>query len=350
MLCLSVAMVALARIDSMKKNRLNPGPVAPVPALEVMPPRPRKLAELLALPASRIEQCDIALLNLLCAEALPGAETVDLDDYLLRLDGIAKRVESETRRHFYKFRDKPDEFNGSEGYFRMLLMAVVLQEDLRITYNPERITAVGQFEPNEVFFADARDVFLHGLIADDRRMGTCASLPVLYVAIGRRLGYPLKLVPTQNHLFVRWEDSRERFNVDATGRGMNMYDDDHYRQWPFPINPEEERDFGYLKSMTPAEELSAFLGLRGHCLLAAGKLQEGFTAHEQALRVCPTSRLQQVILAKVKEQLQPVASPLALLPPEVREPHWPTVQPRIAPGVNPNTPPVPNPLTQIQIR
>jgi hypothetical protein len=36
-------------------------------------------------------------------------------------------------------------------------------------------------------------------------------------------------------LFVRWEGSRERFNVDATGRGMNLRDDDHYRHWPLPI-------------------------------------------------------------------------------------------------------------------
>ena len=108
------------------------------------------------------------------------AEGLDVEDSLRRLDGIAKRVESETTRHYCKFRNHPEEFNGSEGYFRMLLMAVVLQEDLRISYNPERITEVGRFEPNDIFFADSRDIFIHGLIGDDRRMGTCASLPVLY--------------------------------------------------------------------------------------------------------------------------------------------------------------------------
>ena len=29
--------------------------------------------------------------------------------------------------------------------------------------------------------------------------GTCSSLPVLQVAVGRRLGYPLKLVTTKGH-------------------------------------------------------------------------------------------------------------------------------------------------------
>ena len=195
----------------------------------------------------------------------------------------------------------------------------------------------------------SRDVFIHGLIADDRRMGTCSSMPVLYVAIGRRLGYPLKLVPTQNHLFVRWEDNREQFNVDATGQGMNMYDDNHYRQWPMPITHEQEQEFGYLKSMTPTDELTAFLGLRGHCLFAMGKIKEGVEAHELALRLSPNSRLQQLITAKSRELLQPQVNPVAYLPPELRDPFWPRPrpvgnQPQGIPGVASPIPPDPNPI------
>jgi hypothetical protein len=44
---------------------------------------------------------------------------------------------------------------------------------------------------------------------------------VLYVAIGRRLGYPLKLVECKGHLFVRWEDAKERFNIEGTSRGLH---------------------------------------------------------------------------------------------------------------------------------
>ena len=188
-------------------------------------------------------------------------------------------------------------------------------------YNPDRITPVGVFESNEAFFADSRDVFIHGLIADRRRMGTCASLPVLYVAIGRRLGYPLKLVPAKNHLFVRWESTRERFNVDATGRGMNRHEDDHYRHWPLPITPEEEQEFGYLKSMTATDELTAFLALRAECLFAMGKTKEGLEAHETALCISPGSRHQQVILAKARERVA-AKSPVAWLPPEARDDYW----------------------------
>ena len=188
---------------------------------------------------------------------------------------MAECVRSETIRHSYRFKDHPSEYRNSEGYFRMLLFFTVLQQDFGIHYNPDRITPVGVFEPNNVFFTDSRDVFINGAIDPERRMGTCASLPVIYVAVGRRLGYPLKLVPTKNHLFIRWEDKHERFNIDGTSLGLNVYDDDKYRQWPFPVSEAEMRKFGYLKSMTPPEELCAFLALRGHCLLAAGQTGGG---------------------------------------------------------------------------
>jgi hypothetical protein len=74
---------------------------------------------------------------------------------------------------------------------------------------------------------DSRDDFLHGIIAG--RGGTCASLPVLYAAVGRRLGYPLKLVRTTQHLFLRWDDpGGERFNVEISNAGgIDTPPDDH---------------------------------------------------------------------------------------------------------------------------
>ena len=337
----ALACVAGGRLYSKTQQKNNWNEVAR--ANRDSEPKPSTLKELLALSPAEIERCDIARLNLLCAEGLRGAENLNVESVLSRLDGIAQHVELETRRHYYRFQNNRAEFNHSEGYFRMLLMAVTLQEDLEIRYNSERITPVGVFESNDAFFADSRDVFLHGLVAEDRRMGTCASLPALYVAIGRRLGYPLKLVPTQNHLFVRWEDSRERFNVDATGRGMNMHDDEHYRKWPMPMPREAEQEFGYLKSMNTSDELTAFLSLRGACLMAAGRTEEAIAAQEAALRFSPQSRLQQMILAKARQDASARAA-LSLLPP-TQQPYWPR-----PPGDASFVPgsPDPNPLNAIR--
>jgi regulator of sirC expression with transglutaminase-like and TPR domain len=275
---------------------------------------PRSLDDLLKLKPAGLDGVDVGLVNLLCAKGLSGSENLDVDAFVKRLDEMAEYVRSETARHIYKLREP--EFRNSEGFFRMLYLVTVLQQDLRIHYNPARITAVGVFEPNEAFFRDSRDVFIHGLIETNRLMGTCASLPVFYLAVGRRLDYPLKLVATKNHLLIRWEDRQERFNIDATGVGLSVFDDDHYREWPFPVSAQEEKECGYLKSMTPAEELRVFLSLRGHCLMVMGKLDEAIAAHEAALRFAPDNTEQQLILTAAREEVALRRARLEFLPPE----------------------------------
>jgi hypothetical protein len=240
----------------------------------------RQLNDLLNLSPADLDSCDIALMDLVCAQSLPGAENINISGCLMKLDEWAGHVQSETERNLHRFRDNPGEFDNSEGYFRMLIMSVVMYEDFGVRYNPERIILPQNIDLNDHFFTDSRDIFLHGLIGD-RRMGTCSSMPVLYIAIGRRLGYPLKLVTTKSHLFVRWESDTDRFNVEATGKGMNRYDDEHFKQWPFPVSDGEIRTEGYLKSLTASEELAVFLSLRGNCLKESGRLKEAANCFAQ---------------------------------------------------------------------
>ena len=257
---------------------------------------PQTLSELLGLPTSELGRCDTAMLNLLCAQGLPGAEQINISDYLATLDQWARHVRSETERNFHKFRDNPADFYYSEGYSRMLIIAVVMYEDFGIRYNPDRIAISGNLDPNDRFFADSRDIFLHGLVGN-RRMGTCSSMPVLYAAIGRRLGYPLKLATTKAHLFLRWEDDKERFDLEATGKGMNRYDDEHFKQWPFLVSDEEIRTEGYLKSLTATEELAVFLSLRGDCLKEAGRMTEAADCFAAALHLSPGWNAYRALLA-----------------------------------------------------
>ena len=138
----------------------------------------------------------------------------------------------ETDRHLYRFRQNPGEYNNSEAYFRMLMMATVLQQDFGMHYNPARIATPEAPEPTSAFYANSRDVFVHGC-TEAPRMGTCASLPVAYVAIGRRLKYPVHLVVTKGHCLGRWEDEKERLNFEGTTVGFVSNDETHYRKWPY---------------------------------------------------------------------------------------------------------------------
>jgi len=299
----ALLLVLIAAASSLSSGRQPPRAQSPGgSAVSVPRPEPRTLAELLVLEPAALERVDIARMNLLCAEGLPGAENLNIDASLATLGQWADHAKREIDRHLYRFQAKPVEYDRSEGYFRMLMMSVVVHEDFDVRYNPERISSPADVRVDDHFFADSRDVLLHGLV-NGRRMGTCSSMPVLYVALARRLGYPVKLVATKGHLFMRWESPSDRFDMEATGKGMNRYGDEYYRQWPFPVSDQEIQANGYLKSMTPTEELSVFLSIRGFCLMEAGRVLEAVAAFEAALRFAPDWECNRILLADAREKL-----------------------------------------------
>ena len=209
---------------------------------------------------------DIAYLNLVCARNLPGSESLDIDAHLAKLDDWAQQVERETARNLHLFARNPEQHENSLAYYQIGMLVTVLMQDMGVRFNPELIESGALYDMESTrFYADSSDLFIHGLLSP-RPFGTCASMPVLVVAVGRRLGYPLKLVRTKAHLFVRWDAPDERFNVEVTGRGWNPHPDSHYRQWPFPFTKEEEQANRYLKSLSAAESLATFLGVRAVCL------------------------------------------------------------------------------------
>jgi len=263
--------------------------------------QPKTLTELLAIPPTDLDHCDIARMNLLCAEGLTGAEELKVDASLATLDDWAQHIKSETDRNLHQFQRDPAYYYNSEAFFKMLTMAVVLYEDYGIRYNPKWIAAPSEIQANDHFFADSRDVLIHGLVAP-QRMGTCSSLPALYIALGRRLGYPLKMVTTKNHLFMRWESPTEKFNMDATAKGLNKYDDEHYKNFPYPITEQEIKEEGYLKSLTPPEELSVFLSIRGMCLTEAGCSVAANASFSAAYKLAPDWKGNQIMLADAQRR------------------------------------------------
>lgn len=247
----------------------------------------KHLDALTALPPHSLGVLPVTRLNALCAQGLGiGPVKPDSEECQRTLRTWVGRVRSETDRHLYRFRQKPAEYEHSEGFFRMLMLSVVLAEDFNVHYDPQRKDSPAQTRPEDTFFGDPEAVFIHGLLGPDRR-GTCSSLPVLYVAVGRELGYPLKLVTTKGHLFVRWEGAGERFNIEATSHGLNRFDDEYYRHWPFEVSAAEEKAEGYLKSLSPPEELAVFLSIRGMCLRHQGRISEAAEAFQTAARLAP---------------------------------------------------------------
>jgi hypothetical protein len=223
----------------------------------------------------------IGFVNLLCATCLSDTTSLDIRACLTTLEEWTQFVAGETNRQMHRFRRNPAEYNNSEGYYRVLVMITALQRDIGITYNPD---AVGDYN-----FKNSGDSFIHGLLTG-KKQGTCASMPVLYAAVGRRLGYPIYLCLANGHVFCRWHNfqTRERFNIEATGRGLNTFPDDHYLKWPRPIKPVDVRSGLFLRNLNPDEELALFMATRAHCLLDREHLMDAIVAYSHAHRLAPT--------------------------------------------------------------
>ncbi len=222
---------------------------------------------------SELASNDIAEVNLACSVGLPGIVQFDLNRCKETLADMAERVRWKTQKYFRLFEESPRKYHYSRAYFRMLTLVTVLQRDCGIHYNPEKIAGDARFIAN--------DSFLAGVLQS--KAGTCANLPVLFIAVGRRLNYPLKLVAAKGdgatHLFLRWDDPRgECFNIEATDTGLRCPPDDYYRSGRYAISRDIETKGRFLKSMTAREELASFLAERSAYFSDAGAYRSAVAA------------------------------------------------------------------------
>ena len=253
---------------------------------------PHSLDDVLALTPDQVGDCDLARLNLLCATGLRRADGLDVDEYVGRLDRWAAYIGMMTDHYKHVFDANPARYEHSEPLWRMLVLTRVLERAFGVRYNPDRIDI-----PD---WTDSQDMLIHGLLGP-QRTGTCPSIPVLLVVLGQRLGYPLKLVRTQAHLFSRWDAAdhpnanfRGRFNIEFHGEGFNAHSDAFYYKWPVALKPSQIARYEngdphapFLNSFSPAQALAEAVGCRAVVLNATGHHTEAHNTFQMAHRFDP---------------------------------------------------------------
>ncbi len=248
----------------------------------------KMLNNALELPLSHFGRQDLALLNLLCAPSLPGNENLDIAKCLARVDHLAEFVKASTERNLHRFRSDPD-YGHCEPMWRMAMLVTLVKRDFGATYDPSVKVELEANLPS--LFTDSRNVFLHGLLDDDRnrRWGSCSSIPVLVAAVARRLGYPVGLAVNRKHVYVRWDNLQGfSFNIEASNpAGMATPTDQHYREFPLQITQSEEQSGFYLRSLHPAEEFGMFCMFRVWCLQDAARYAETMLWSARALQFAP---------------------------------------------------------------
>ena len=90
-------------------------------------------------------------------------------------------------------------------------------------------TPMARFQAiSRVLFRDERFGYQKAAHPLDRvlahKRGNCLSLSLLYIAVARDLRMPLRGVSVPKHAFVRYDDGRERFNIEASMGGILVSD------------------------------------------------------------------------------------------------------------------------------
>ena len=249
---------------------------------------------------------DIAEANLLCAVGLPGSEGLDVNALLCRIDEIAADVGRAIflKSNYDRFLAEPEKYYNSQAYFCVTCMISILKTKYGVHYNPKHLHYTPTSPPqNDCFGHDTRDQFIHATLNGEG--GTCASIPVFFIAVGRRIGLPLYLVKTMKHLFMRWDDpdgawvpfdGTQRsyrgavFNIEATGQAIHVLSDLHYRTvWPHKLTDEEIETHNLLQSLSQEEELAEFLGMRMRCCYYNGRLEQALAAAKWGRQLAPTA-------------------------------------------------------------
>ncbi len=303
--CLALVGASVEAVDETPTD--TPAPNSHTNAVTFQ--QPKTLTELLAVPLGQLEQVNLARMNLHCAEGLRGSEKLDVEDCLRTLDAWMRHVERETKRNFHHFVERPKEFDDSIPYYQMGMMGTVLAEDLRIQYNPERERQLLEkpankqsVEDENAFFSSSADVFIHGLLSG-KHYGTCASMPFLYAAIGRGLGYPVTIAARKYHLYVRYgRDSGQHLNMEATeNRGFATPTDDEYRNGQYPMTQEEIDGAGWLRPLSNKEILGICLLNRANCQRSMKNYDEEIKTLANAARYVPDTALMRRAIQKNQE-------------------------------------------------
>lgn len=251
-----------------------------------------KWREVLRYSREEFEATPIDFVNLVFALGLPGAENLDVLRCQDTLDKWAQLAKREISRNRHRFAESQRRHGDTWEQWQIGMLITVLQQDCGVTYNPA-LRNDYSFE-----FFDSQDVFIHGMIPGphgDAAGGTCASLPILYCAVARRLGFPLKLLAAEGHLAMAWVDPQrgKLFNVEGSSRGFSFPDDAHYLG---KSGMRTSADFigapapGRRAKVPPRvlafkDELAQAMATRAHVLLDNLRCEEAAEAYQYAVRM-----------------------------------------------------------------
>lgn len=217
---------------------------------------------------------DIGLVALnLAKEFYP---TLDVEKYSKRLDQMAAEINAMT-----KGIDDPD--------FRIRVMNTYFYKKEKFGYDYD--DPRGRKLENRL---------LNGIM--DTKKGNCYTLPLLYLTVAQRLGYPVHMVTVPDHFFLRYLDSRlKNQNIEATGQG-GFSSDEEYRK-DFSITNKAINEGSYLRTMTNRDLVATMLLTSGILYTQNRDYARAILYAKTAIRIAPWEPVQYQSLGEMYEHL-----------------------------------------------
>ena len=102
---------------------------------------------------------------------------------------------------------------------------------------------------------DADHYFPHATLA--RKQGVCLGLGLLYLMLAERTGLPLSPVHAPQHLYLRYDDGKERWSVEPTRAGL-IFDEEAFQK-SYKMEPEKSAASAYFRPLGKLEVLGDLL-------------------------------------------------------------------------------------------
>lgn len=120
----------------------------------------------------------------------------------------------------------------------------------------------------------------------DTKQGNCFSMPLLYIAVAQRLGWPVFLVHVPDHSFARYVDPAfKEQNIETTSGGGYVPDAKYARD--FLVSERGRRSGAYLRSLTYRELLADLVAINAITFAQRGDLMRAVRYLQRATRLNP---------------------------------------------------------------
>jgi len=172
------------------------------------------------------DKIDIAIVSLTLAKEL--YPDLDIENYSAKVDEMVQGAKTLTK-------------GSTDPDYRVRALNTYLFKRRGIEYDLS--------DPN---VQKAENRHLNGIF--DTKKGSCITMPLLYLAVAQRLGYPVYPVALPWHVILRYVDPAfKQQNIEATGGGGYVSDDEYTHV--FQISKRSIEAGAYLRTMTYREFL-----------------------------------------------------------------------------------------------